>query len=611
MSQNPDPHADSAAARIAPGPRAMGMRTHLVLLIFIAVLPLVAFSTTMMFLLSRREHQAMQASLDQSAAQLASGVDYELRRSIAKLEVLGQSSSLAGGDLRAFDAMARRVVIDDPKWENLMLIGPEGEQLVNVRLPFGSHWPRLNRPDLPLRAFRSLQPVVSDLTQGVVAQRPLTAIYVPLVQDGVARYVVAAAIEPPSWKQMLQSHLPSGTHAILLDGRGSVITSTGGEEAGAAQDGAAFRDVAAGSTPDIEQTVRTLLGHEVYTALRQSAYSGWTVATFAPAAEFDSRVRRSAAIMAGGFGVLIAFGLALALLLGRRTARAISGLVASVKAVAHGGEPLPVRAHVAEVNEAGRALTETAALLAERLRRERAARAEVEAADRAKNAFLAMLGHELRNPVATIRNAVEIMKRTGAASEPAQRAVGVVDRQSAQITRLVDDLLDLARIEQGKIALRKEIIDLRELVQSVAEDHRGAVDRAGLQLALDLPAASVWVHADRVRIAQVIGNLMHNAAKFTPRGGEIRLALARHGGYAQVRVRDSGAGIDPAALERIFEPFVQAEQEGARAAGGLGLGLALVRTLVDLHGGTVRAASKGKGQGAEFTVSLPTADQAA
>ncbi len=610
MSQNPGPHADSAAARIAPSPRAMGMRTHLVLLIFIAVLPLVAFSATMMFLLSRQEHQSMQASLAENAAQLAAGVDYELKRSIAKLEVLGQSSSLASGDLRAFDAMARRIVVADPKWENLMLIGADGEQLVNVRMPFGSRLPKLNRPDLPLRAARSLQPVVSDMAQGVVAQRPLTAIYVPLVQEGAARYVAAAAIEPPNWKQTLYSQLPSGTHALLLDGRGSVITSTGGEELGAAQDGA-LHDVAAGSSPDIEQTVRALVGPDAYLAYHRSAYSGWSVATFVPAAEFDARVRRSAAIMAGGFGVLIAFGLALALLLGRRTARSISDLVASVKAVAHGGEPLPVRAHLAEVNEAGRALTETAALLAERLRGERAARAEVEAAGRAKNAFLAMLGHELRNPVATIRNAVEIIKHTDASSEPAQRAVGIVDRQSAQITRLVEDLLDLARIEQGKIALRKEIIDLRELLQSVAEDQRAAVDRAGLHLALELPAAAVWVHADRVRIAQVIGNLVHNAAKFTPRGGALRIALAQHGGYAQVRVRDSGAGIDPAALERIFEPFVQAEQDGARAAGGLGLGLALVRTLVDLHGGTVRAASQGKGHGAEFTVTLPTADQAA
>ncbi len=586
------------------------MRTHLVLLIFIAVLPLVAFSTTLVFLLSRQERQAMERGLAENAAQLAAGVDSELRRGIAKLEVLGHSSALASGDLRAFDEMARRVVVADPEWENLMLIGLDGEQLVNLRLPFGSRLPKLNRPDLPLRAARSLQPVVSDMAPGVVAQRPLTAIYVPLVQEGAARYVVAAAIEPPNWRQMLHSQLPSGMYALLIDGRGSVITTTRSGELGAAQDGT-LHDVAAGSTPDIGQTVRALLGQDAYVAYHQSAYSGWSVATFVPAAEFDSRVHRSAAVMAGGFGVLIAFGIAVALLLGRRTVRSISELVASVKAVAHGGEALPVHAYVTEVNEAGRALTETAALLAERLRRERAARAEVEAADRAKNGFLAMLGHELRNPVATIRNAVEIMKRSQASCEPAQRAVGVVDRQSAHIARLVEDLLDLARIEQGKIALRKEIIDLRELLQSVVEDQRAAVDRAGLHFALELPAAAVWVHADPVRIAQVIGNLVHNAAKFTPRGGEIRIALARHGSYAQVRVRDSGAGIEPGALERIFEPFVQAEQDGARAAGGLGLGLALVRTLVDLHGGAVRAASKGKGQGAEFTVSLPSADQAA
>jgi signal transduction histidine kinase len=585
----------------------MRMRTHLVLLIFIALVPVIVFSAGMMFLMAMHERQALQTSLREKAGQLADNVDNELQRTIAKLEVLGQSAALREGDLQAFDGMARRVVKADGRWENLLLLGNGGEQIVNVRLPFGSPLPKLNRPDLPMKAVQSLQPVISDMAHAVVAARPLTAIYVPVVRERTAQYVLGATIEPPNWKEALHSQLPSGMHALLLDGRLSVITTTAGD---AASDAPGLLDVS-GDSRGVRERVRSLLGRDAYVAFQKSSSSGWTVATFVPAGKFDADLRRSGIILAAGFIVLLAFGIVLALVLGQRTASSISDLVASVKSVAHGGEPLAMRAHVAEVAEASQALNETAALLSARLQREKAARAEVEAADRAKNAFLAMLGHELRNPLATLRNAVEILKRSESTSNTTRHAMVVMDRQSDHISRLVDDLLDLARIEQGKIELRKVVIDLRELLKGAVEDQHALLDRAGLRLALDLPAAAVWIHADGVRIAQVVGNLLHNAAKFTPRGGEVRVSLRQRGSHAEITIQDNGVGIAPEALDRIFQPFTQGEQDGARSRGGLGLGLALVKTLVALHGGTVRASSRGKGHGAELTVSLPGANDAA
>jgi signal transduction histidine kinase len=586
----------------------MRMRTHLVLLVFIALVPVIVFSAGMMFVMAMHERQSLQTSLNEKAVQLADDVDHELQRTIAKLEVLGQSAALREGDLQTFDAMARRVVKADGRWENLLLLGNGGEQIVNVRLGFGGPLPKLNRPDLPMRAVQSLQPVVSDMAHAVVAARPLTAIYVPVVREGTVQYVLGATIEPPNWKEALNSQLPSGMHALLLDGQSSVITTTAGDAA--TSNAPRLLDVA-GDPRNIQERVRNWLGRDAYVAFQKSSSSGWAVATFVPAGEFDANLRRSGIILAAGFVVLLAFGILLALMLGQRTASSITDLVASVKAVAHGGKPLPMRPHVAEVAEAGQALTETAALLTARLRREEAARAEVEAADRAKNAFLAVLGHELRNPLGTLRNAVEILKRSESTSDTTRRATALMDRQTAHITRLVDDLLDLARIEQGKIELRKEVIDLRELLRNVVEDQHATLDRAGVRLTPDLPASAVWIHADRVRIAQVVGNLLHNAAKFTAQGGEVRVSLSQRGSDAEIRIRDNGLGIAPAALERIFEPFTQAEQDGARSGGGLGLGLALVKTLVTLHGGTIRASSQGKGQGAEFTVCLPGANEAA
>jgi signal transduction histidine kinase len=593
---------------------SMSMRKHLVRMILVAVVPVILFSAAMMFAMVRNEHRAMQASLEAQAGQLGIGIDDELRRTIAKLEGLGQSAALSNGDLKAFDEMVRRVMGTDVRWENLMLLSPEGRQLVNVRMPFGSRLPELNRPDLPMRAAQSQQPVVSDMARADIAGRPLTVVYVPLVQQGSVHYVLGAAIEPPKWKQALRSQLPAGMQALLLDGASSVVTATGSTPADvSAPDPVStmLRAEAADHRASVEERVRLLTGSKSYVGYHRSPFSGWTVATFLPADEFDGQVRRSAAFVGAGFLALLAFGLTLALLLARRTERSISQLLASVKAVAVGGEPLPIETDVSEVNEAGHALTETATLLSARLRSEQTAHAEVEAAGRAKNAFLAMLGHELRNPLATVSHAVEFMTRTEASDEEKQWAGGVIDRQSAHVARLLDDLLDVARIDRGKIELRKEIIDLRELLRGAVCDQRALGGRTSAPLNLELPPAAVWVEADRVRLAQVIGNLLHNAVKFTPPGGAIGIRLLRQRGHAEVRIKDSGAGIDPGALERIFEPFTQDDQDRARSAGGLGLGLALAKMLVQLHGGTVRAASEGKRHGAEFTVSLPTADQAA
>jgi signal transduction histidine kinase/ActR/RegA family two-component response regulator len=338
-------------------------------------------------------------------------------------------------------------------------------------------------------------------------------------------------------------------------------------------------------------------GQRAYVASRK-ALSGWTVVAFVPVEVFDEPLRQTGTVMAGGFLLLLLLGLGLALLLGRRTATSMAQLVASARAVAAGGAPLLTESHIAEMRQASQAVNETAALLAAR-------RSELEASDKAKNAFLALLGHELRNPLAPIRNAVQIMKQTSPGSEAAQRATSVVDRQSAHLARLVDDLLDVTRIDHGKIELRKEVIDLRELLQSALLDHRGALEQAGLQVTLDVPATPALADCDRIRIAQIIGNLLHNAAKFTAPGGRIAIRLVQAGATAIVEVSDTGSGIAPENLERIFDLFSQERPSGVGGNSGLGIGLALARQLASLHGGTVTATSPGAGQGSTFRVELP------
>lgn len=224
-------------------------------------------------------------------------------------------------------------------------------------------------------------------------------------------------------------------------------------------------------------------------------------------------------------------------------------------------------------------------------------------ADQRKDEFLAMLGHELRNPLAPIHNAVQVLQLRGEDAGTREWAVGVLGRQVRHMTRLVDDLLDIARIGSGKIQLHRERLDLAQVVRGTAEDHRTTFEGAGLVLDVELPADPVWVLGDPTRLSQVVGNLLNNAVKFTNAGGrvQVRLACDEAGRKAEVLVKDTGIGIEPDMLPRVFATFAQAERSRDRSRGGLGLGLALVKGLVELHGGEVRAASDGPERGSEFS----------
>ena len=228
------------------------------------------------------------------------------------------------------------------------------------------------------------------------------------------------------------------------------------------------------------------------------------------------------------------------------------------------------------------------------------------AADRNKSEFIAMLAHELRNPLAPIRTAAEILSRAGGDRSSAQgQAVEVIARQVRQMTRLVDDLLDVNRIAQGKITLQTEAVELGRIVSETAETCRPLFDHAEVQLTVTVPSSPVLVAADPARLAQIAHNLLSNAAKFTPRGGHVRLTVEADGGSAVIKVVDDGIGIDRAQIDRIFDRFFQVDTSLERATGGLGLGLTLVKTLVELHQGTVCAHSGGEGLGTEFVVCLP------
>jgi PAS domain S-box-containing protein len=228
-----------------------------------------------------------------------------------------------------------------------------------------------------------------------------------------------------------------------------------------------------------------------------------------------------------------------------------------------------------------------------------------------KNEFLAVLSHELHNPLAPLRNALWLLERPDATSAQAAKARETINRQLMHLTRLVDDLLDVTRISQGKIHLQRSRFDLVDLVKRTVDDHRSLFLSAELELTFRAPELPTWLHADPTRIAQVIGNLLANSARFSEPGGTVEVTLEREAGcVALLRVRDQGMGFAPELGDRLFQPFIQAERTLHRSRGGLGLGLSLVRGLVELHGGTVEARSEGPGHGAEFLVRLPLSEEA-
>ena len=254
------------------------------------------------------------------------------------------------------------------------------------------------------------------------------------------------------------------------------------------------------------------------------------------------------------------------------------------------------------------AVAERTWLAVERLRSEAALRASEQAlkeADRRKDEFLAMLAHELRNPLAPIRNAAQVLKLLGPVDARQQWAREIIERQTQHLTRLVDDLLDVSRITRGKVKIAREPLDLAAVVHRAVESSRPLIDARRHQLTLALPPEPVRLEGDLTRLVQVVGNLLNNAAKYTDEGGHIRLEAAREGGRVVLRVRDDGMGLPADLLPHVFDLFSQADRSLDRSQGGLGVGLTLVRRLVELHGGQVEARSGGPGQGSEFIVRLP------
>jgi signal transduction histidine kinase/ActR/RegA family two-component response regulator len=581
----------------------MTIRSHLLLLALAAALPVLGFALFACLLLIRHDRETQQAGALDRARAMMTAVDAELRGSTATLQALAASRALASDDLVGFQAAARRVLDTQPAWLNVALALPSGMQVLNAKAAPGALLTTAADPTSLGRVVRTLKPAIGDVVVDAVDGAAGIPVRVPVLRGGAAAYVLTAFVRADSFGDLIrQQHLPNGWMSGIVDGQRRFVARLPPVPPGglASQD---FRTAVARSREGWYRGL-TVERADTFTAHVVSQFSGWAIGLAIPTRIVESAARRSAGFMVLGALTSIGLALAVTVVVGRRIAEPIRSLATGARSLGSGGALRFVHPErVQEISEVASALREAEAAVRERqalLEREKEA---LQAADAAKDEFLAMLSHELRNPLAAMNTAAHVLRVAEPGHPATAQARTVMERQTRHMTRLIEDLLDVGRIAMGKASLEKAPLDLAEAVTRVVEGWRGS-DRLSRHR-VELTATPVWIDGDRARIEQVVSNLLDNAVKFTPPGRRIAVSVGREGGAALLSVSDEGEGIAPESIGRMFDLFVQGEHGIDRGKGGMGIGLALVKRLTEMHGGTASAASGGRGKGATFTIRLP------
>lgn len=592
-------------------------RWHLLVLVTGTLFPLVAFAAVAVFMVETRDRASDERRLQQSSRTLAAAVEREVAASVRTLQVMAESERLDSDDLLDFHIEVERALASQTTWRGITLLAPDGQELVDTEYAHGEALPIASEPESVRRVAELKQPAVGYLVKAGRSNEWTFPIRVPVLRGGELRYILSAYITPQAMLQVVGSEpFPDEWTRSVADQRGTIVArSRRPDEFIGKNVTSEFQARVHGAKEFLIRTT-SREGIDVYTAASPVPMIGWVASIAVPVEFLDGPLRRSLFGLAGS-GLFLLFASSLgAFFLSRRVSRGIVVATSAAKALAHGELLAVPPTSIEEVAELGDALARSAELLARR-ERERdenlsqaeaaraqaeAARVQAEAANREKDEFLAMLAHEIRNPLSPIVAAIELLMRKG---EARSREHGIISRQVQHLVRIVDDLLDVSRITRGKIDLRRAPIELAVVVARAREMAQPLVDQRRHSLTIDVPEAGLALDADPVRLAQVLANLLTNAAKYTDLGGEIRLSASRKGDEVVIEITDNGQGISPELLPRIFDLFVQAPRSLDRQQGGLGIGLTLVRSLVQMHGGRVEASSDGLERGSTFTIWLP------
>lgn len=584
----------------------------------IAVLaPVVLFSGVVLNILIAAEREALLRGMQELARATLLLMDKEMEVAMATARSLSTSRSLAKGDFADFYQQAK--FANAGRETNVALIEESGQQLFNTAAPAGAKLP----PPTDItksrvgQVFASNKPGYTNLLKGSTTRKYVVAAEFPVqISDG-RRFLINEWMFAHRLNALIPSKdVPPSWLISVFDREGVTIARN------------MDADEYVGQLPKDKQKEMILSGHEgisrgairggieVYGAWARSSTTGWTVGVGVPVKEVEQAAVRSVALTAMGFLIAIVVAVTGAFLFGRRLVGAIDKVSRSAHLLGRREVPPIEDLRVDEMNQLQMSLHQVGNLLNEsecaRVRHleeaEKAraaaeqAQAIAEAQNKAKDEFLAMLGHELRNPLAAISSGVTLLDLPNTDSVLAAKVKGIISRQTRHLTHLVDELLDAHRILSGKITLTKSPVDLKTAVQSciAAFEARDAI--RGHYLSMDLVTAVI--DADATRLEQMISNLIENALKYTPEGGSITVSVRIEENLAIFSVADTGVGIAPELLSKAFEVFVQGKVIN-RSKGGLGIGLAVVNSLAKQHGATLVADSRGPDQGSVFSIHFP------
>ncbi|HEY0491550.1 MAG TPA: ATP-binding protein [Telluria sp.] len=596
----------------------MKLRAYYFLLAFCIVIPVAICCTIALNMLRHSERDSAIQRIHDSARLKAMMIDSDIERAKAVLLVLANSQALAEGDRERFHDEARRASAGEGAW--IILYDETGQQLINTRHPFGGALPKRPDPEQVTKLLASDGTNVSGMRWGAALKSNFVMVERAIRSRSGQRYVIGQAFSPRFFSHsIVNDAIPASWLVAIFDVNGVFISRryepekfVGKKIAPVTR--AAFSASNSGTLPST-----ALDGNPLYNVFTRSAQSGWTIAIGAPVKELEEAVWNGVGVIAAGLLIAMLCTLTLVMMTGRHLLAFIHRTSFAARSLGRGDMVTTLPPSVInELDELNVAIMDASRRLQAEMRSradaeadrntllvlEKNARAKAEQQNSAKDEFLAMLGHELRNPLSAVTSAVSILDSGRPLTDGViQRTHAVLRRQTDHLRKLVDDLLEVNRALMGKLTLDKTPTDLAAVTQRSVEALQSGGRTDGFEWRVATEPATVF--ADPTRLLQVIDNILDNAIKYSPAGGLIHVSVRSIDGHAELEVRDSGIGINPELLPSVFDVFVQGAQTLQRAQGGLGIGLSLVRRLVGMHEGSVTISSAGAGMGCVVTVRLP------
>jgi signal transduction histidine kinase/ActR/RegA family two-component response regulator len=574
------------------------LRWVVVALTLSIVAPLGVLSAATLQRAWRRQRANINRQNIATARAISVAIDTEVETTTAALDVFGALHALDIPDLAAFDSLARRLIVRQRDWSSIILA--DGNDHVLAAVP-DSDSDVSNSPAAgwARKVITTDHWLVSNLFSAKNVPGHFVMVAVPIVRDGRARLALGARVRSDSLSAILRAQqAPPNVVVALVDTTNRVIARSARENTYVGTD--ARPALAAAAAGKMEGSWEGVSREAVptYAAFSRSEKTGLIVAIAEPREDIDGPLRRLLWTLAGVWVAILAAGAGIGLLFGQAVVRAMRSASQAAMALARGEPVVPERSRIAEIDDLAIGLGEAAMTLEARNR-------ERDEASRLKDEFLMTISHELRTPLTAIYGWSRMLSAGQLREGQRERALVAIERNAKALGQLVNDLLDVSRVVSGKLRLDVQPVALPDVVAAAIDAIRPAAMAKNITVTTSVSSGELAISGDPGRLQQVVWNLLSNAMRFTPTGGRIDVEIARSAENVSIAVRDSGAGIAPDFLPHVFERFRQGGAGTTRAHGGLGLGLAIVRHLVELHGGTVHAENNTPAPGATFRVGLP------